>query len=39
MNEGSALGKVLKIIENEWIANGFKISKSRVKEIIHLNLS
>jgi poly(A) polymerase len=39
MKEGSALGRVLKIIEDEWIANGFKISKSRVEEIIHLNLN
>ena len=37
MKEGSKLGKVLKIIENEWIINGFKISKDRVKEIIKLN--
>ena len=37
MKEGSILGKVLKIIENEWINNGFKISKERVKEIIKLN--
>ena len=34
MKEGPALGKVLKIIEDEWIANGFYISQSRVKEII-----
>ena len=34
MKEGPALGKVLKIIEDEWIANGFYVSKSRVKEII-----
>jgi tRNA nucleotidyltransferase/poly(A) polymerase len=37
MKEGSTLGKVLKIIENEWIINGFKISKNRVKEIIKSN--
>ena len=37
MKEGSALGRVLKIIEDEWIINGFKISKDRVKEIIKLN--
>ena len=37
MKEGAALGRVLKIIENEWINNGFKISKDRVKEIIKLN--
>jgi len=34
MKEGLALGKVLKIIEDEWITNGFYISQSRVKEII-----
>ena len=38
MKEGSTLGRVLKIIEKEWIANGFKISKDRVKEIIKSNL-
>ena len=37
MKEGSAIGKVLKIIEEEWIANGFKISTERVKEIIKSN--
>ena len=39
MKEGSALGRVLKTIEDEWIVNDFKISKHRVKEIIKLNLS
>jgi poly(A) polymerase len=39
MKEGSTLGKVLKIIEDEWIENGFKISNERVKEIIKLNRS
>ena len=37
MKEGSALGKVLKIIEKEWILNSFKISKERIKEIIKSN--
>ena len=37
MKEGSTLGNVLKIIEEEWIVNGFKISKNRVKEIIKSN--
>ena len=37
MKEGFALGKVLKIIEDEWISNGFNISKDRIKEIIKLN--
>jgi poly(A) polymerase len=38
MKEGSTLGKVLKVIENEWINNNFKISNDRVKEIIKSNL-
>ena len=37
MKEGSTLGRVLKIIEDEWIANDFKISKNRIKEIIKSN--
>ena len=37
MNEGLKLGRVLKMIEEEWIANGFEISKNRVVEIIKLN--
>ena len=37
MKEGSMVGKVLKIIEDEWINSDFKISKDRVKEIIKLN--
>ena len=37
MKEGSTLGKVLQIIEDEWINNNFKISKERVAEIIKLN--
>ena len=39
MKEGSALGKVLKITENEWIKGGFTISNDRVKEIIKSNQS
>ena len=38
MKEGLGLGKVLKIIEDEWIANGFYISNNRVKEIIKSKL-
>jgi hypothetical protein len=37
MKEGSTIGMVLKIIEDEWIKNGFKISKDRVEEIIKSN--
>ena len=32
--EGPALGKVLKQIESEWINNNFKISSTRVSEIV-----
>jgi poly(A) polymerase len=39
MKEGSTLGRVLKIIEDEWIINRFKISKDQVKKIINSNLS
>ena len=39
MKEGSKLGVVLKKIEEEWIVNGFKISKDRVKELIKPNLN
>ena len=34
MQQGSAVGKVLKEIEGEWLKNNFQISKERVKEII-----
>ena len=37
MQEGLLLGRVLKIIEEEWIINNFKISKDRIKEIVRLN--
>ncbi len=36
MQQGSLIGKVLKEVEAEWIKNGFKINKERVKEIIRL---
>ena len=39
MKEGSSVGKVLSVIEDEWIKNGFKITKDRVKEIIKSNLN
>ena len=39
MQEGASIGKVLKIIEKEWINNSFKISKDRIKEIVRTNLS
>tara|TARA_B100000963_G_scaffold341905_1_gene342160 strand:- start:17003 stop:18259 length:1257 start_codon:yes stop_codon:yes gene_type:complete len=34
MKEGTLIGKTLKIIEDEWLKNNFKISNSRVEEII-----
>ena len=37
MKEGLSLGKVLKMTEEEWINNNFKISKDQIKEIIKLN--
>ncbi len=37
MQEGQMLGKVLKILEKEWINNNFKISNEKVEEIIKLN--
>ena len=35
MAEGILIGKTLKLIENEWIKNDFKIKDSRVLEIIN----
>ena len=37
MKENATLGKVLNIIEEEWINNNFKISDDRVKELIRIN--
>ncbi len=39
MKEGLVLGKVIKILEREWVENNFKISDKRVLEVIkqHLN--
>ena len=34
MQEGTLIGKTLKLIENEWLDNDFKISNERVLEII-----
>ena len=39
MTEGQVLGKVLKILEKEWIENNFKISKKRVLDEIKKNLN
>ena len=39
MQEGQSIGKVLKIIETEWIKNSFKISDDRIKELIKANSS
>ena len=35
MQEGALMGKVLKKIEEEWIRNNFKITKAKIREIIH----
>ena len=37
MEEGEDLGKVLNKIEEEWLNNGFKISKDRIKKLIEGN--
>ena len=37
MKEGQSLGKVLKILEKDWINNNFKISNERIDEIIRIN--
>ena len=37
MQEGEDLGKVLNKIEEEWLNNGFKISKDRIKKLIEGN--
>ena len=34
MQEGSLIGKTLKLIESEWLKNDFKISEKRALEII-----
>ena len=39
MKEGATLGKVLKLIEKEWIKNNFSISKNKVVQLIKLNLN
>ena len=37
MQEGEDLGKVLNKIEEEWLNNGFKISKDRINKLIEGN--
>ena len=39
VKEGEVLGKLLKVIENEWIKNNFKISNEKVKELIKENVN
>ena len=36
ISEGENLGKKLKIIEEEWVNNDFKISENRIEKIINL---
>ena len=38
MKEGLVLGKVIKILEKEWVENNFKISNKRVQDVIKQNL-
>jgi len=35
IKEGAALGKILKLLQNEWINNNFKISDQKIAELIH----
>ena len=37
MREGLSLGNALKVLENEWVNNDFKISKERIEEVINSN--
>ena len=39
MKEGLVLGKVIKILEKEWVENNFKISNERVLEVIKKNMN
>ena len=39
MKEGLVLGKVIKILEKEWVENNFRISNERVLEVIKQNLN
>ncbi len=39
MKEGLVLGKVMKIVEKEWIENNFQISDKRLLELIQQNLN
>ena len=39
MKEGQSLGNVLKELEKEWVNNNFKISNSKIDEIIKINLN
>ena len=39
MKEGLVLGKVIKILEKEWVENNFRISSERVLEVIKQNLN
>ena len=38
MKEGLVLGKVIKILENEWVENNFKISEKKVQDVIKQNM-
>ena len=38
IKEGPVLGKVIKMLENEWVENNFKISEKRVQDVIKQNI-
>tara|TARA_B110000438_G_scaffold147921_1_gene142496 strand:+ start:357 stop:491 length:135 start_codon:yes stop_codon:yes gene_type:complete len=35
VKEGIAIGQVLKLLENEWLNNDFKISDQKISQIIN----
>ena len=37
MREGQSLGQVLRVLEEEWMNNEFKISNKKIKDIIKIN--
>ena len=37
MREGQSLGQVLRVLEDEWMNNEFKISNKKIKDIIKIN--
>ena len=37
IKEGTVMGKILKLLENDWIENDFNISEERISKIINEN--